>query len=71
MFDKKDNSVYLNDRIIELKGVNRHQQYPWLGDAIPGWITEMDCLSVKGNKEYNFVRNVNYPGNRSFIRPGR
>jgi hypothetical protein len=60
-FDNKDNSVYLNGRKIELKGLNRHQEYPWLGDAVPEWITKMDYSEISGKKGYNFVRTVNYP----------
>ena len=33
-FDEKERSVYLNDVKIELRGINRHEQYPWLGDAV-------------------------------------
>ena len=58
----KDNYIYLNDIKIELAGVNRHQEYPWLGDAIPEWITKSDFSEIKGKAGYNFVRTINYPG---------
>jgi hypothetical protein len=61
-FNEKDNSIYLDDKKIELKGVNRHQEYPWLGDAVPKWITEMDYSGISGKMGYNFVRTINYPG---------
>ena len=60
--DEKDNSVYLNDSKIELAGVTRHQEFPWLGDAIPAWITEADFSAMKGNAGYNFIRISRYPG---------
>ena len=60
--DDKGNSVYLNDKKIELKGITRHKEYPWLGDAVPEWITEMDYKSNIKKGGYNFVRTVNYPG---------
>jgi hypothetical protein len=62
-FDEKGYSVYLNDKKIELKGVNRHQEYPWLGDALPDWITGMDYSDISATKRINFVRTINYPGN--------
>ena len=60
--DEKNNTFYLNDKKIELKGVNRHQEYPWLGDAVPGWITELDYSEISGKEGRNFIRAINYPG---------
>ncbi len=56
---------YLNDKKIELKGVNRHQEYPWLGDAVPGWMTEMDYSEISGKKGINFIRTITYPGDET------
>ena len=63
-FDDKDNSAYLNDKKIELRGVNRSGEYPWLGDAIPKWMTEMDYTDLSGKEGTNFVRTINYPADR-------
>ena len=60
-----DNSIYLNDKKIELTGVNRHQEYPWLGDAIPEWMTENDYSEIAGKAGYNFIRTINYPGDKT------
>jgi hypothetical protein len=60
-YDEKDNSLYLNDRKTELQGVTRHQEYPWLGDAVPDWLTEMDYSEIRGIAGNNFVRTINYP----------
>ena len=62
--DEKNNMVFLNDKKIELTGVNRHQEYPWLGDAVPDWMTEMDYSTLSAKAGKNFVRTVNYPGDR-------
>ncbi len=62
--DEKDHSFYLNNRKIALSGVNRRQEYPWLGDAIPDWMTEMDYSTLSHKKENNFMSTVNNPGNR-------
>ncbi len=61
--DGNDHSVWLNDKKIGLAGVNRHQEYPWLGDPVPAWMTEMDFSGLAGNKGINFLRTVNYPAN--------
>jgi hypothetical protein len=59
--DEKDHSFYLNNKKTELKGINRHQEYPWLGDAVPGWLTEFDLSDISGKNGYNFFRTVNSP----------
>jgi hypothetical protein len=59
--DENDHSVWLNDKKIGLTGVNRHQEYPWLGDPVPAWMTEMDISGLSANKGINFLRTVNYP----------
>lgn len=63
-YDEMNGSLYLNDKSILLKGVDRHQEYPWLGDAIPGWITEKDYASVSRKMKFNFIRTINYPGDK-------
>jgi hypothetical protein len=47
-----------------IHGGNRHQEYPWLGDAIPKWITEMDYNDMAHNLNYNFMRTVHYPNDK-------
>lgn len=61
--DARENSVYLNDNKIVMKGMNRHVEYPWLGDAVPDWITKMDYSDISANTGKKFVRTINYPGN--------
>lgn len=60
----KDNSLYINGKRILIHGGNRHQDYPWLGDAIPKWITEMDLKDLAENLNYNFLRTAHYPNDR-------
>ncbi|MBK8881125.1 MAG: beta galactosidase jelly roll domain-containing protein [Bacteroidales bacterium] len=62
--DEKDSTIYLNDKKAELKGVSRHQEYPWLGDAVPDWIIGMDYTDIRGRAGSNFIRTINYPGNQ-------
>jgi beta-galactosidase len=56
-----ENFLYINGRKTIIHGGNRHQEYPWLGDAIPKWITEMDFKDMAENLNYNFMRTAHYP----------
>jgi hypothetical protein len=47
-----------------IHGGNRHQEYPWLGDAIQDWINEMAFKDIAENLKYNFVRTGHYPNDR-------
>ena len=60
-WDYKDNFLYVNGKKMLIHGGNRHQEYPWLGDAIPKWITEMDLKDMSDNLNYNFLRTAHYP----------
>lgn len=63
-WDYKENFLYVNGKKTVLHGGNRHQEYPWLGDAIPKWITIMDYSDMAENMNYNFMRTVHYPNDR-------
>ena len=63
-FDEKEACLLVNDKKIVIRGGNSHQQYPWLGDAIPKWITEMDYSDISQNMRYNFMHTANYPGDK-------
>lgn len=56
-----ENMLYVNGSKVILHGGNRHQEYPWLGDAIPKWITLMDLKDIHDNLGYNFMRTAHYP----------
>ena len=63
-WEYKENFLYVNDKKMIIRGGNRHQDYPWLGDAVPKWITEMDLKDIAENLNYNFLRTSNYPNDR-------
>lgn len=63
-WDYKENYLYVNGKKTILHGGNRHQEYPWLGDAIPKWITVMDFTDMAENMNYNFMRTAHYPNDR-------
>ena len=63
-WDYKENFLYVNGKKILIHGGNRHQEYPWLGDAIPKWITAMDFKDIAENMNYNFMRTAHYPNDK-------
>jgi hypothetical protein len=63
-WDYKENFLYVNGKKTVIHGGNRHQEYPWLGDAIPKWITLMDFKDIDENLNYNFMRTAHYPNDK-------
>jgi len=63
-WDYKENFLYVNGKKMVIHGGNRHQEYPWLGDAIPKWIMLMDFTDIAENLNYNFMRTAHYPNDR-------
>jgi dienelactone hydrolase len=53
--------LYLNGKKLVLRGINRHQEYPWLGDAMPKWIHLHDMEDMRYNMGLYFQRTVHYP----------
>ena len=62
----KDQSILLNGRKIELRGVNRHEDHPDFGMAFPPFLMKKD-LSVIENLGCNTVRGSHYPNARIFL----
>jgi dienelactone hydrolase len=56
-----ENRLYLNGRKVLLRGINRHQEYPWLGDAMPKWMHKQDLEDIRYGMGLNFQRTVHYP----------
>ena len=63
-WDYEKNSLFVNGEEINIKGTNRHQEYPWLGDAHPKWIAKMDLEDIKYNLGHNFMRLTHYPNDK-------
>ncbi|HEX7845707.1 MAG TPA: glycoside hydrolase family 2 TIM barrel-domain containing protein, partial [Chitinophagaceae bacterium] len=60
-WDFVTDELYLNGKKTNLQGFFRHQEYPWVGDAMPDFIHEMDLRDMKENLNCNFVRAGHYP----------
>lgn len=56
----------LNNKPIELIGFNRHQQYPYIGDAVPNALHYKDMLQFKGFG-FNIMRTAHYPQDDALI----
>ena len=60
-WDYSDNTLVVNGKKIHIHGTNRHQEYPWLGDAMPWWLTERDMMDIRYGLNTNFMRTAHYP----------
>ena len=63
---KKD-GFYLNGRKFRLRGLNRHQSYPFVGYAMPRSMQRMDADILKYELGCNAVRTSHYPQSHHFI----
>lgn len=58
---------YLNGRKLRIRGLNRHQSYPYVGYAMPGSIQRMDADILKKELGLNAVRTSHYPQSHDFM----
>lgn len=63
---KKD-GFYLNGHKLRIRGLNRHQSYPYVGYAMPASIQRMDAEVLKKELGLNAVRTSHYPQSQEFI----
>ncbi len=57
----------LNGRVVKLRGLNRHQSYPYIGYAAPKRLQQMDADLLKFATKCNIVRTSHYPQSRHFL----
>lgn len=58
---------YLNGRKLKIRGLNRHQSYPYVGYAMPKSMQCMDADILKYELGVNAVRTSHYPQSHYFI----
>lgn len=58
---------YLNERRLKLRGLNRHQTYPFVGQAMPARVQRRDALILKNELKCNIVRTSHYPQSPHFL----
>ncbi len=63
----KKNGFYLNGRKVKLRGLNRHQSYPYVGYAMPESMQRFDARILKEELALNAVRTSHYPQSQHFI----
>ena len=63
---RKD-GFYLNGRKYKIRGLNRHQSYPYVGYAMPDEIQKRDADILKYELGVNAVRTSHYPQSQAFI----
>ncbi|MDC7125564.1 MAG: glycoside hydrolase family 2 TIM barrel-domain containing protein [Spirochaetales bacterium] len=63
----RSDGFYLNNEKIKIRGLNRHQSYPYVGYAMPGRVQADDADILKDELGLNAVRTSHYPQSQYFI----
>ncbi len=63
----KEDGFYLNGRKVKLRGLNRHQSYPYVGYAMPKQMQRQDADILKKELGCNAVRTSHYPQSHYFL----
>jgi beta-galactosidase len=62
-----DHGFELNGTAIKLRGLDRHQTFPWVGQAMPGRAQRRDAQILRDKLKCNIVRTSHYPQSRHFL----
>lgn len=62
-----DHGFELNGKVIKLRGLDRHQTFPFVGQAMPGRVQRRDAQVLRTNFKCNIVRTSHYPQSRHFL----
>ena len=63
----KADGFYLNGSKVKLRGLNRHQSWPYVGYAMPKSMQRLDADIMKNELGLNAVRTSHYPQSHHFI----
>ena len=66
LVETKEGKIWLNGRVIELRGVNRHEDHPDWGMAFPEGLMKRD-LDIIFDMGCNAIRGSHYPNSRPFL----
>ena len=58
---------HINGKALQLRGLNRHQTYPFIGGAVPNRLQRRDALTLKYGLGLNAVRSSHYPPDPEFL----
>ncbi len=62
-----DHGFELNGKVIKLRGLDRHQTFPFVGQAMPGRAQRRDAIILRNKLKCNIVRTSHYPQSRHFL----
>ena len=62
-----DHGFELNGKVIKLRGLDRHQTFPFVGQAMPGRAQRRDAHILRHKLKCNIVRTSHYPQSRHFL----
>ena len=62
-----DHGFELNGKVIKLRGLDRHQTFPFVGQAMPGRCQRSDAHILRHKLKTNIVRTSHYPQSRHFL----
>ena len=62
-----DHGFSLNGKIVKLRGLDRHQTFPFVGQAMPGRVQRKDAKILRKGLHCNIVRTSHYPQSRHFL----
>jgi beta-galactosidase len=57
----------LNGKIVKLRGLDRHQTFPFVGLAMPARVQRQDVKVLRKHLHCNIVRTSHYPQSRHFL----
>ena len=62
-----DYGFELNGKVIKLRGLDRHQTFPYVGQAMPARVQRRDAQILRDQLKCNIVRTSHYPQSRHFL----
>jgi beta-galactosidase len=62
-----DHGFELNGKVIKLRGLDRHQMFPFVGQAMAGRAQRKDAEVLRKDLHCNIVRTSHYPQSRHFL----
>jgi beta-galactosidase len=62
-----DHGFELNGKVIKLRGLDRHQTFPFVGQAMPARVQRRDAHILKRELKCNIVRTSHYPQSPHFL----
>ena len=65
--DFRADGLYLNGKKIKLRGLDRHQSWPYMGYAVPDRAQALDAEILKYELGCNAVRTSHYPQSHAFL----